>query len=1020
MERKIDRAKLLPAPAPSECSAPENGARSATQHRAERVASTRPDPSGLLPVLAGTAGYAALAALCLALSRFDSALASVWLPNGFAVALLLLAGRRAGWPAYAGIALASVGAHLWAGNTAAAALVFSAANVAEIALVTSLIRRACGPRPDITDLAHLERFLQIGGILGPLASTLIAAAMLGDSPGAIAIGACSWFLAASMGMILIVPAALLVADIRHRRAYRARAPLAERIMLLLGGAVAVGLVFAQSVYPLLFLVPPITLLVAFRLGAMGTAIFVPVIAALASAMTILGLGPIAQYAPSTLGQTFLVQAFIAVNFVTGLPIAAILAGRIQLTQELTQGRREVALLTEHITDAVLRVDREGVCTYASPSVFDVLGHEPSAFVGQPVTRRVHTDTHHRISEVLERLLCGVSVKERVTYRRLLDSEAGLPVFIEADCAAVIDPETGAHEGIVMSARDVTDRVELELLLTRARAAAEHATQAKSEFLANMSHEIRTPMNGVLGFAELMLQGDLDAENRRHTEMIVQSGRSMMLLLNDILDLSKIEAGQFSVSREPVDLLATIAECGMLYRPKAEGKGLELVFDQPGARSANAEPWVIGDALRLRQIILNLVGNAVKFTEQGRVEIRCHTEAERFHIDVIDTGIGISPDRLGSIFAPFTQGESDTARRFGGTGLGLTISRRLAELLGGTIEVRSTPGEGSTFRLSMPAIYTQAVQCPAAEPAPIAPADFPQRSRILLVEDHDVNRLLGIEMLERCGQSVAIAQDGNEAIAMVIDAAMRGTLFDLVLMDIQMPGCDGYAATRAIRAEGIGPDMLPIIALTANAFADDIEAARAAGMQGHLAKPLVFAELARALQRWLPTRIVESDRDEGRRDRAVHMGPMRRASDKQAHAVQAGLAARAPQPAPVPIPNDPAARPEVPRIPRPTYSPALIERWTTRRAEAVEAVREAPAAGTLGDPAAPPEHRERLIRLVHKLAGTAAIFGEGELGDQAAIFERGLREPMPGDVLESLAFNLLSVADDPEDSLAQAG
>ena len=381
---------------------------------------------------------------------------------------------------------------------------------------------------------------------------------------------------------------------------------------------------------------------------------------------------------------------------------------------------------------------------------------------------------------IERLLSGESDKERITYRRFLDSDEGHPVFIEADCAVLIEVTDSSRSGIIMSARDVTERVELEILLTRARKSAENAARAKSEFLANMSHEIRTPMNGVLGFAELLREGDLGEENRRHADMIVQSGRSMMMLLNDILDLSKIEAGQVGVTNEPVDLLATISECAALYRPSAEKKGIRLHFsmvqttdEQAHKTNASApSPWVKTDGLRLRQIILNLVGNAVKFTEEGEIEILANGDEEELYIEVKDTGIGIHEKRLQSIFAPFTQGENDTSRRYGGTGLGLSISRQLAELLGGTIDVQSIAGEGSTFRLTLPAHYTDPLLPEPVDEEPFEPAMLTQSASILLVEDHDVNRLLVSEMLERCGQSVVTAHDGNEAIAMIIDSCTR--------------------------------------------------------------------------------------------------------------------------------------------------------------------------------------------------------------------------------------------------------
>jgi PAS domain S-box-containing protein len=1020
------------------------------------------DRRSLIFALCGALAFFSLAILCVTMSRFNAALASVWIPHASIIALLLLGQLRNEVPVYGGVFIAGIGANLFMGHDFGLASLFAVSNLIEIAAVTSLTRRVCTTVPKMTDLSHLGHFLFYGGFVGPALSATVTGLFSGAGIGAIMSAASSWFLTHSMGTILTVPAVLLIAETLRNGPVLTNLQLGERSALMIGGLFAGVLVFNEQSYPLLFLIPPITLLIAFRLGGLGTAIYVPGIAFVASWMTYSGMGPIVQYTPSSVGRMYVIQAFIAANFLTGLPIAAILAGRHRLTQDLAEGRSELALLAENVTDAVRSIDTRGVCTYASPSVREVLGREPCNMVGQLVTEHTHEDASDRIASVFKRLIDGEVDRERVTYRRLLDADNGTPVFIEANCAIASSPETGELSGVVVSARDVTERVELELLLTRARRQAEHAARAKSEFLANMSHEIRTPMNGVLGFADRMLQGDLDDVNRRHTQMIVQSGRSMMLLLNDILDLSKIEAGQITIDHAPLDLYATIAECAALHRPMAEQRGLDLIFRTPCedgsacgrdpnlCASDNPHPWVVTDGLRLRQVLLNLIANAVKFTEHGSVEISCQMDEGEFCILVSDTGIGISAARIDTIFAPFTQGENDTARRFGGTGLGLTISRQLTELLGGVIEVESEPGAGSQFRITLPAVIAEPEASVPAAIKRIEPADLPQSARILLVEDHDVNRLLGSEMLERCGQSVAIAHDGNEAIAMVIDSMMRDKPYDLVFMDIQMPGCDGYAATRAIRAEGIGPDVMPIVALTANAFPEDIAAAREAGMQAHLAKPLVFADLARSLQRWLPTRIIEagdiadggaedrdgsltrdSDFDSEFDDEAVPSSnaenaaiddlstlPIERGADRRSDGDRRVINDHV-----VPVMDTPqggtSQNSRLSTLPS-GHSPALVHRWNERRADAIEAVRNALESGVLCENRASQHSTDELARLVHKLAGTAAIFGEPELGDQAAVFERALRQDLPGEVREALAFELLSVADDPADTLASTG
>ncbi|MEM6493714.1 MAG: ATP-binding protein [Pseudomonadota bacterium] len=1011
-----------------------------------------PDPRSLLGALLGAALYFPLAYLSISLSRFDTALATVWLPSAVAVAFLLRAKLANELAFYAAAFPASVFANTLNANPFDVSLVFSLANLTNVALVTGLTRRLCGASPDMSDLVALGRFVAIGGMVGPLAAASIAA--LAMAPGFIAPpspsgadtwtpvweGAVSWFLTDSMGMLLVVPTALLIGDALTKARVPQLSTLAECAALLASSLLCLVLVFSQNAYPLLFLIMPMTLVHAFRLGSTGTALHIALVAAVSTAMTWAGYGPVVETSASPAIRLQLIQAFIAANFLTGLPIAAILAGRDRLTEALTDGRRELALLANSITDAVLKLDARGVCTYASPSVSDVLGRDPSDFVGKPIQQLTHEDASQRIADVLGRLLRGESEKERLTYRRRCDDEDGVPVFIEADCAVTLDPVDGQKEGVVISARDVTERVELELLLTRARRHAENAASAKSDFLANMSHEIRTPMNGVLGFAELMLQGELDPEQRRHTEMIVDSGRSMMLLLNDILDLSKIEAGQIVIDTGPIDLHATLDECVALHRQTAKKKGLSLSLEYEMDRAvdggdesgvgANPLPTVITDGLRLRQIVLNLLGNAVKFTESGEIRITYWAGSDQLCVRVHDTGIGISPNRLDTIFQPFTQGEGDTARRFGGTGLGLSISRQLADRLGGTIAVQSERGVGSTFTLSLPTTLISTEDAAPRFSEPFIPDDLPQHARILLAEDHDVNRMLVTEMLERCGQSVDIAQDGGEAISMVIDSTLRGRPYDLVLMDVQMPDCDGYAATRAIREEGIGPDSLPIIALTANAFPEDVVAAREAGMQAHLAKPVVFADLARALQRWLPTRIVETPMD---RDMALAM-PQEDAQDESGAANDTdgpdesdptviplasgdatGALAHAAGAAPLPDEDIQA---------RGTRAPSLLQKWLNRREEAVEAVRAGLAAGLIGrmDKRRAEDQADRadLIRLIHKLAGTAGTFGEPELGEQAAVLEQAMKTDEPPETCEAHAFALLALADEPTQAVSQGG
>ena len=387
-------------------------------------------------------------------------------------------------------------------------------------------------------------------------------------------------------------------------------------------------------------------------------------------------------------------------------------------------------------------------------------------------------------------------------------------------------------------------------LVLAKDAAEAANLAKSQFLATMSHEIRTPMNGVLGALDLLRHSELSTAQRRLVRTAASSGVSLMEILNDVLDHSKIEAGKLSLSLMPMSPEVVAASVVALFRANAEAKGLALGLDiEP-----NVQEWVIGDAQRLKQVLLNLVGNAIKFTERGGVGLRLSSQAAvdgwaGIKFEVNDSGLGMSQQAQRDLFQPFHQVDNDRNRKRGGTGLGLVISQSIVEAMGGRIEVESEPGTGSCFS------FIISLEC---DHSPIHPSTTDSlltglegennlQGTVLVVEDNDVNRMIAREMLSSFGINVIEADDGQHAL----DQLARHPV-DLILMDCQMPIMDGYAASKEIRnrERQAGGAHIPILALTANAFDEDTARAREAGMDAHLAKPYTRAQLQKMLHTWM--------------------------------------------------------------------------------------------------------------------------------------------------------------------------
>ena len=506
----------------------------------------------------------------------------------------------------------------------------------------------------------------------------------------------------------------------------------------------------------------------------------------------------------------------------------------RLEDQLRESEASYRQLAESAGDIIARVDLKGIIEFISPSVA-ALGYRPEQMIGRSTNDFVHPD--EQTGAVLAAIRAGRPPPSgRDNEFRLRRADGGW-VWMEGRPAAICDA-VGEPVAMVTVLRDITEQRRLEDELRRKEAEAQGAAIAKSEFLATMSHEIRTPLTAVVGFAGLLgkMQG-LPDKALTYVDRIARSGEALTSIVNNVLDFSKIEAGQVELRPEPLELRAFVDDVLGVLQDSAEAKGLRLSGEVVGPHPSA----VLADAQRLRQVVLNLLTNAIKFTHQGEVSLEVRWRQGALLVSVRDTGIGIAPEAATRLFQRFSQVDSSNARRFGGAGLGLAISRGLVELMGGEIAVESVEGRGSQFWFRVPAKSAGASRR-AAEPEAAKP---PAGARVLVVDDARANRELIMALLGPFDLQLTEAVDGLEALE-----AARQTTFDLVLMDLQMPGLDGIAATRAIRG---GSDLnrdTPILAVSASVQPADVDACRQAGMDDHIAKPINARELVGKVAHWI--------------------------------------------------------------------------------------------------------------------------------------------------------------------------
>lgn len=515
----------------------------------------------------------------------------------------------------------------------------------------------------------------------------------------------------------------------------------------------------------------------------------------------------------------------------------------QLVEQKKEAQR-LSLVARSANDSIFLSDRNGRITWVNDAFTRITGYTPEKAIGQragDLLNGPRTD-QEKITQMIENLRKGKPYRGEI---RNVTRE-GRDIWIETNQVPVLDAG-GQVETVVAIERDITDAKRHARDLARAKEHAEMGARAKAEFLANMSHEIRTPMNGIIGMADLICETPLNKDQRLYSETIRASAQGLLTIINDILDLSKLDAEKLVLHPVDFDFRAFLDELMLLFRTQANEKDIDLRLELDRAVPLH----IHADETRLRQLLINLIGNALKFTETGSVVVTVASREDKrgtlLDISVQDSGIGIAPEDLEDIFQRFSQAETSNTRRFGGTGLGLTITRMLTELMGGKIGVTSRLGEGTCFSLSVPvgAPHRPAPSQPEAEVDPLR-LETLRGKRLLVAEDNRVNRLLVQKYLTGLPLELSFAHDGREAVDKT-----RSETPDLILMDMSMPQMNGIEAAREIRGSN-GITQPIIVALTANAFASDRTACLEAGMDGFLTKPIRRSELLNELMRYCGT------------------------------------------------------------------------------------------------------------------------------------------------------------------------
>ena len=639
-----------------------------------------------------------------------------------------------------------------------------------------------------------------------------------------------------------------------------------------------------------------------------------------------------------------------------------------VASEARQSEARYRFLADNTSDIVTCLDRNLRRTYVSSACRAVLGYEPEEMLGANPAGAIHPDDLEHAQTRFRRLLSGEVEGERATNR--FRHKLGHWIWVEANLALVRDPATGEPSSIICSIRDISARKAQadELLnanaklaqvmkrLEEARDAAEEASRAKSRFLASITHELRTPLNGILGFAELLrIEGGLTPSQTGRVEAMMAAGQHLLDMINSVLDLTEVETGHVQLRQSITDPQTLAALCLNLVRPSAAAKALSLTLD------VAAEPVrsILVDATRLRQILLNLLGNAVKFTAAGAVTlgIRMHGRT-RLRFEVADTGPGIAAHQQHRLFRDFERLEIDSPVQIEGAGLGLALSSRLADIMGGSLGYKDNPSGGSIFWLELPCVFAGSEQPPS--PAFNDEGKVLSAAHVLVVDDVAANRDIAASFLRAAGHHVVCAEDGAEAVALA-----SATVFDVILLDVRMPRMSGLDACRRIRALGGAYGAVPIVAMTAQAFTQHVQECREAGMDGHVSKPFTQAALLQS---------VAAATSRGAGARPAQIGAAEAGGEPEMVVAGADRAI-----------FDQAAFAETALHLAPDRLASSVRALVRRTEELLDLLR------------AEPHDREAISAAAHSLAGTAGMFGFERLSAVGQQLEYAIRNdlaPLP--------------------------